>query len=132
MKYLKKIVNIANMVGSVNILILSMFIIPTLAVAQSGLIPCSGGSSCDFVALIELIKNVINFMMFKLALPLAAISFAVAGIMMLTAGGSTDKIKQAKDIFWYVFVGIVIALSAWLIVNAITSVLLKPGISGLG
>lgn len=113
-------------------------IVPVVAFS-AGLIPCEGSlkigdklGDCDFAKFIELIKNVINFMIFKLALPLAAISFAIAGIMLMTAGGKEDQIKKAKEIFWYVLVGIFVTLSSWLVVNTIAKVLLNPEFSGLG
>ena len=40
-----------------------------------------------------------------------------------------QKITEAKEIFWWVFVGFIIALAAWLIVDTITSALFKPGYS---
>jgi len=115
------------------VVIFALFFIVPFAVSAQGLVPCGGETqpACDFNYFIQLIQNVIQFLMFTVAMPLAAVLFAWAGIMMLTAGGSEDKIKQAKEIFWWVFVGILIALSAWLVVNAITSALLKSGYSYL-
>lgn len=84
----------------------------------AGLVPCSG-ADCDFNDLITLIKNVVDFLIFKLAVPLAAISFAVAGVIILTAGGNESKAEQGKEIAWSVVIGLIIALSAWLVVTAI-------------
>ena len=101
-----------------------------VAFAQ-GLVPCDGSSidPCGFNDFIDLIRNVVDFLMFKVAVPLSAILFAYAGFLMMFAGGDEGKIKRARAIFWWVFVGIVITLSAWLIVKTITSALLKPGFS---
>ena len=98
------------------ILVLVVFL-PTYALADS-LVPCSG-ADCDFDSLIELIKNIINFLLFSFAVPLAAISFAIAGVMILIAGGNTGQVEKAKEIFWNVLWGLIVALSAWLVVNAI-------------
>src|SRR3990167_3263145 len=107
------------------ILILAIFL-PAYTLADP-LVPCSG-ADCDFDSLIELIKNIVTFLLFSFAVPLAAISFAIAGVMILTAGGNTGQVEKAKEIFWNVLIGLIVALSAWLIVNAI---LLGLGASGL-
>lgn len=109
-------------------MVMTMLFDTSVALADP-LVPCSGtlaagepvqpGGGCDFTDIIALINNVINFLIFKLAVPLAAISFAIAGVMILTAGGNTGQVEKAKDIFWNVFWGLIIALSAWLVVTAI-------------
>lgn len=118
----------------ISLLVAMAFALVPLAVFAQGLVPCggSGQPACDFAHFIQLIQNVINFLIKDVAMPLAAILFAWAGIMMFTAGGNEQKTTQAKEIFWWVLVGLIVALSAWLIVSAITSALLKPEYSLLG
>lgn len=96
--------------------------VPYLSLAQD-IIPCEG-TDCDLASLVTLVQNVINFMTFTLAFPVSALMFAIAGIMMFTARGKEDQIKKAKSIFWSVFIGLVIMLSAWLVVFTITNTLL--------
>lgn len=108
-----------------------VFATPLLAFGQggnSGLVPCGTDSTnqCSFEDLIILANNVIDFLIFNLAAPLAGIVMAIAGIMMFTAGGNEAQLSKAKSIFGYVVIGILIALSAWLIVKAIVSVLIDP------
>lgn len=121
-KYILKYNNTATVVSS-----LFIFFIPTFAFSQ-GLIPCTGGATdpCNFNDFIDLIREVVNFLMFKVALPLSALLFSWAGVLMLTAGGNETKIKEAKDIFWWVFVGILVTLAAWVLVSTITGALLSP------
>ncbi len=106
---------------------LFIFSIPVLAFS-AGLVPCgdTADDPCKFNDLIDLIRIIVSFLMFKVALPLSAVLFSWAGIIMMTAGGSQDKIKQAKDIFLFVAIGIVITFAAWLIVETITGALLTP------
>ncbi len=104
-----------------------ILLMPFLVFAE-GLVPCD--LDCGFTDFIQLIQNIINFLMFDVAAPLAAIVFAWAGITMFTAGGSPDKIKQANETFKWVLVGIIITLSAWLIVSAIMGALLGTEITG--
>ena len=92
----------------------------------SSLVPCGTNTNpgaCDFNALIKLVNNVVNFILFRLAVPIAAIMFAYAGFELLTAGGDTAKLKKAKTIFTNVAIGLVIAAAAWLIVHTILSIL---------
>jgi len=81
---------------------------------------------CDIKFLFMLIDNIINFLLFSVALPLAAIAFAYAGFILLTAAGDPGKLTTAKAIFKNVLIGLVIALAAWIIVKAI---LLGLGVS---
>ena len=96
-------------------------------VVQAQLVPCNG-PDCGFDDLILLAQRIINFLIFSVAAPLAAISFAVAGFLYMTAKGNEAQHSKAKSIFVYVFIGFVIALSAWLIVNFIVTSLVNPAV----
>jgi hypothetical protein len=110
---------------------------PTVVFAQSTLIPCgfdlngdkqvkdanppmlqsSPHEECYFNDVVTIAQNVINWLIFKLAMPLAAIMFAYAGFLYVTNQGNEGQVKQAHDIFTNVFIGLVIALAAWITVN---------------
>lgn len=85
-----------------------------------------GAEMCTFDDLIILAQNFINFLIFKIASPLAAIMFAYAGFLYLTNGGNESKVKQAHDIFTAVFIGLVVALGAWLLIYFIVNFFLAP------
>ena len=114
---------------------LLLFSLTSVAFADtSGLVPCGnvveGGTvtdQCDYASFITLIQTVIDFLIFKLAAPISAIMFAYAGFLYLTNGGNESQIKQAHEIFLYVFWGFVIALGAWLLVKFILAFLLGDG-----
>lgn len=96
-----------------------------------GLVQCGTGDTtgaateCDFAAFMSLVNRLINFMLFVLAIPFAAISFAYAGYLYLSAGGGNEgNVKEAHGIFKSVAINLIIAFSAWLVIHAI--------ISGLG
>ncbi len=108
----------------------------TVAEADTlGLIPCGNTASgtgstsdmCTFTDLVVLAQTVIKFLIFSLAAPIAAVMFAYAGFTYVTNGGNESKIKQAHDIFLYVFWGLVVSLAAWLVVNFILVTLLGTG-----
>ncbi len=90
---------------------------------DTGLVVCGGyyadgtpQEDCDFDHLVLAADKLIDFLLFTLAMPLSALLFAYAGYLYLFSSVS-DKKSQAKKIFWNVLWGLVIALSAWLIVN---------------
>jgi hypothetical protein len=80
-------------------------------------------NKCDFEDLMQLINNVIEFLLFIVATPLVAIILCYAGFIMLTSGGSSEKVTKAKHIIKSVVFGYIIALAAWLIINTILSTL---------
>jgi len=92
------------------------------SVFSGGLVQCGKGNSpedCTFEAFICLLRRIMNFLLFVLAVPIAAISFAWAGWLYLSAAGNESKVKQAHEIFGTVALGLCLALAAWLIVHAI-------------
>jgi len=72
--------------------------------------------------LMDMINKIINYMLFVLALPIAAIMFAYAGFMLILSGGESSKRTKAKEIFMNVLIGLIVAAACWLIVNAILSI----------
>ncbi|OGZ06194.1 MAG: hypothetical protein A3C93_05740 [Candidatus Lloydbacteria bacterium RIFCSPHIGHO2_02_FULL_54_17] len=95
-------------------------IVPMVAFATShtGLVVCNG-PDCDFNKLVLQVQKVINFLIISVAAPLSAVMFAYAGFLYVTNRGNESQISQAHEIFWNVFIGLVVALAAWLTVNFI-------------
>lgn len=76
------------------------------------------------------LRNINNFEQFvsvlleaviKIGLPIAAIFIVYSGLLFVTAQGSEDKIKKAKDVFFYTVVGIAIFLGSWTLAKVIQS-----------
>lgn len=115
------------------VFIFLMLIMPVISLAAgtnppatTGLVPCDNsiGNLCDFDAFMALINKVITFILFDMALPIAAIMFAYAGFLMVTAGGEIAGARtKAKTIFTNTLLGLVFAVAAWLIINTILSIL---------
>jgi hypothetical protein len=78
---------------------------------------------CHFIDLIDALYKIIHYLIL-IAGSLAAISFAYAGYLYLTAGGDEHNIHHAHEIFWKVAVGFVIMLGAWLFVRTIEKTLI--------
>ncbi len=119
-----------------------MLIMPVFSLAQTSteLIPCGktlqadktiGATTykkgevipCNFTDFMKLIDNVIKFILYKLAIPIAAIMFAYAGFKMVTSGGSTESRTQAKSIFTNTALGLIFVAGAYLLVKTILSIL---------
>lgn len=87
------------------------------------IVPKCADGICGMCDLIGLVNNIIQFAIY-LAVTVAAIMFIVAGMKYLTAGGSPDKISSAHKIFWNVIIGLVLVLTAWLIIELIMTTFL--------
>jgi len=87
------------------------------------------GQDCTFQHIYQLIKTVIDFLLFTIMTPLAIIALVFAGIKYVTAQGNPGELQKAHQIFYYVVIGMLIALAAWLIINTIISELTgnEPG-----
>ncbi len=93
-----------------------------------GLVPCGTitdtadnlkvSNPCKFNDIITLVQKSINFLI-QLGVILAALGFAYAGFLYITAMGSEEKIRHAHSIFIKIFWGFVFMLSAWLIVKVL-------------
>lgn len=70
----------------------------------------------------QLIKNIIDLLM-SIVFPLAAVMVVVGGIMILTAGGSAERVSKGRQIVTAAVIGILIALLSWLIIDTIIKVL---------
>ena len=115
-------------------LVFLVLIIPAISLAQpkminikgdNSLVPCDNSTAhpCDWNALMSLVNNIINFILYFMAIPIAAIMFAYAGFLMVTAGGEAAGARtKAKGIFTNAVIGLVIAAACWLIIKLILSV----------
>lgn len=79
------------------------------------------GQACDFNQLMLMINKVIDFLLFYMVTPFAALLIAYAGWLMITSGGSSEAATKAKNIATNLVIGYIIALAAWLIVKTIMS-----------
>jgi hypothetical protein len=94
---------------------------PILVYAQSPalpnqIVPCTG-VACKCSDLVQLAQNIINTSVFMFIF-FAAIMFAYAGFLYLT-NEAVGMQQKAKGIFSHVIGGLIILLSAWLIVDTL-------------
>jgi hypothetical protein len=85
---------------------------------------------CNFEFFMQLINNIIKFLLVVMAVPIVALIIMYTGYLYITAGGNASQTEKAKGIMFKVVIGFVIALAAWLIINTIiTSFNLDPTIN---
>ncbi|MEK7579788.1 MAG: pilin [Patescibacteria group bacterium] len=73
--------------------------------------------ACTRCDTFRLAKNIIDFVLQGLIPPIAAVLFIYGGLVILLAGARPSWISHGKDVFWNTFIGIVIILASWMIVN---------------
>jgi hypothetical protein len=105
-------------------MVLVLSALPLVTFAQGGipekLVPCNG-VDCTVCDLAQLAQNILNGAIF-LSVFLSALLFAYAGWLYLTNEAIGEQ-QKAKSLFKDVVIGLIIILSAWLIVNAIITTL---------
>ncbi|OGI60560.1 hypothetical protein A2641_03440 [Candidatus Nomurabacteria bacterium RIFCSPHIGHO2_01_FULL_37_25] len=119
----------------ISLAVFLMLVAPVISFAAfdplKGLVPCNNtpddsgtiAEPCNFTAFMKLINNIIDFILFYMAIPIAAIMFFYAGFKLVTSGGSTEARGKAKNIFTNAVIGLVLAAAAWLIVKTLLSIL---------
>lgn len=76
---------------------------------------------CDFNFFMQLINNIIRFLLFTIATPLIALIIVYTGYLYITASGNKGVSEKVRHILFNAVIGYIIALAAWLIVNTIIS-----------
>ncbi len=90
----------------------------------AGLVPCGGVGQnpctwCDFGVMAN---NIFNFTVYSIIIPIAVAVVIWGGFVIMTAGGSPEKVKSGRDIIKSAIIGIIITLAAWLIIDTIIKI----------
>ena len=110
--------NIVHLVASV----VALALVPYFTIAQAPFVTCGYDKMCEFADLFTVINRIIEWIII-ISASVAAIMFAYAGFLYLTAAGNTGQISKAHGIFKNVAVGFVIILIAWLFIQALLKTL---------
>ncbi len=100
------------------LLFLSLFSIAQ-ASGPTPLVPCGNSPAhpCTLCDLFVVFKNLVDFFLWRIVPPLAAIMIVVGGFYFILGQGRPENIEKAKDIFLTAFIGLMIIYGAWLLVN---------------
>lgn len=103
------------------LLILCAFALLPMVGYADGVVPrgCQAGCPCTLCDLYTLAQNIIHFLLFDLSIPIATLAFLYGGILMLTSGGSPDKISQGRKALGNAALGLAIAFFAWVVINTL-------------
>jgi len=77
---------------------------------------------CEFCHLFVMLDGIIDFVLIKILPPVIALMMVIAGIMFFFAGGNPSLLLQSKKLITSVVIGVVIILSAYLIVGTVLTV----------
>ncbi len=79
--------------------------------------PAIEDASCTFCNFFALIDNILDFIIFKLLLPVAALMLIIGGFFLLIAGGAQKHFSQAKSILTAAAIGLVIIFVAFIFIG---------------
>ncbi len=113
------------------LIVFTSFIAPETAAAQGVIgIPCEG-AECNFCDFVTLANSVISWLIGVLAVIFGAMVFA-AGFGLVTSGGNTSKLEEAKKSLTNALIGLIIVLASWLIVDTLLKATLPNGSTQIG
>ena len=113
-------------------LVLMVLFTPALASAQLSptnpafqVVPdCGLGELCGYCDLITLSVNIIQFLVY-FSVFVAVVMIIYAGFLLLVGGSKEGERTKAKKVLYAAVIGLLITLTAWLIINLIMTVFLN-------
>jgi len=107
------------------IIIFATLFIPLPLFAAAPLVPenCIEGCPCSLCDLYNLARNVMDFLLFSVSVPIGAAVFLYGGVLLMTSGGSEDKLKRGRKTITGAVIGMALAFFAWAIMNVVLSVI---------
>lgn len=101
-------------------LVLGILTVP-FYVQAAGLVPCGGTNepTCGFAHLIELINKVVHTILFDIAVPLAALGFAVIGAMLIAQRDKPKAWAEARGRFESIGIGFLVIMAAFVLIKFI-------------
>ena len=115
------------------LLITGYLILATASIASAaGIVPCGECAAwdkgvctkineCTICHLFVGINSIINFLLKNIAFPLGVVAILYGGFMIMTSGGSEERVKKGKTALEFAVYGIILAFAGWLIVGTILS-----------
>jgi hypothetical protein len=95
---------------------------PVVASAAWSTTPPAGATTLPKGSLFNIISNIMNWLLGLLGV-FAIIGFVISGILYLTAAGEEAQQKKAKAQMTWSIIGVLVALSGWVVVMAVQRLL---------
>lgn len=90
--------------------------LPDVSSAAEGLVSCTGGDACGFCEFVTLVNTLVEWIIVILS-TFIVLLIAFAGFRLITAGGDASALQDAKKMLISGFIGILIILAGWTIVD---------------
>lgn len=109
-------------------LLVMILLLPQLALGADpgGLVTCTG-ADCNLCTFILMVGVIINWLFGFLVLA-AVLVLVFAGFKLVVSAGNPSAMEDAKKMATNVVIGLVIVMSAWLIVDTMMKALLDPNL----
>lgn len=91
---------------------------------------CNVAGSCNLCHALRVFQNIVQIL-FQIAIPLAVILIVYGGIRLMMSGGSEQNVSASKEIIINAIIGLAIALSAWILVNVVITLIATTSISDM-
>jgi len=91
------------------------------------LLSCAGLQCTSWCDIIETLKRFLYFGMTLALFVVAPVIIVYGGIMIMIAGGSSQRLETGKKAIYGTAVGIALVMGSFLIVSTITKALVNPG-----
>ena len=113
----------ANLLATIFLAIIFLGAIASSVGAQSKItIPSSASTGLSSKSVATVLSNFLTWILGILGI-IAIIGFVVSGIQYITASGNEDLMETAKRNMMYCIIGVVVALSAFVVLQAVNSLL---------
>ncbi|MCB9814760.1 hypothetical protein H6784_05095 [Candidatus Nomurabacteria bacterium] len=106
------------------LVLIVVFVLPELASAQS-FVTCSG-TDCSACNIVQMANKVLVWLI-AMAFLFFAVLAVIAGFGLVTSGGNSEALSSAKQKFINAFIGLIIILASFLLVDTIMRGLLNGG-----
>ena len=105
---------------------------PSVAIAnEGGIVPCgtSDTAMCEVCHLVTLVSNIVNWITGVLFI-LAMTVITISGVLYVVSAGNPGMITMAKNAIKTALIGVIVVLSAWLVVTYVMGTLAESDSSG--
>lgn len=79
----------------------------------------AGQKACEYNDLVQLVQNIISFVVTYVIIPVIVLIILRAGIKLVISGNKANARSEAKESIKKAFIGLFLVLTAWLIVDAL-------------
>lgn len=98
--------------------------------AANGLVPCNG-PDCGSCELVTLASRILTFFI-EVTVSIGAVMFVIGGLTMVMSAGDTGKVSKGKEMMSNAVIGLVIVLSAWLLMDTVLKMIVGEGSQAYG